>query len=51
MSSTETNQDFCKKAEPQKEHEWLNKLVGNWTFEAECFMGPGQPTMKYNDVT
>ncbi|MGE5513671.1 MAG: DUF1579 domain-containing protein [Bacteroidota bacterium] len=24
-----------KKAEPQKEHQWLQKLVGDWTFEAE----------------
>lgn len=30
-------------AEPQKEHEWLQKLVGEWTTEAECSMGPDQP--------
>jgi hypothetical protein len=34
------------KAEPQKEHAWLQKLVGEWTFEAECSMGPDQPPMK-----
>jgi hypothetical protein len=34
------------KAEPQKEHQWLHKLVGDWTFEGECSMGPGQPPMK-----
>lgn len=34
------------KAEPQKEHEWLHQLVGEWTYEAECSMGPGQPAMK-----
>jgi hypothetical protein len=28
------------KAEPQKEHQWLQKLVGDWTFEAECPPGP-----------
>ena len=33
-------------AEPQKEHQWLHKLVGNWTFEGECNMGPDQPPMK-----
>jgi Protein of unknown function (DUF1579) len=33
-------------AEPQKEHEWLQKLVGEWTCESECSMGPDQPPMK-----
>jgi hypothetical protein len=26
---------------PQKEHEWLHKLVGEWTFEVEAKMEPG----------
>jgi hypothetical protein len=29
-----------------KEHLWLQKLVGDWTFEAECMMGPDQPPAK-----
>jgi hypothetical protein len=33
-------------AKPQKEHEWLHKLVGTWAAEMECSMGPGQPTTK-----
>jgi len=32
--------------EPQQEHRWLEKLVGEWTFEGECVMGPDQPPMK-----
>jgi hypothetical protein len=32
--------------EPQKQHQWLNKLVGDWTFEAEAAMGPDQPASK-----
>jgi len=35
-----------KQAEPQKEHQWLQKLVGEWTIEGEAEMGPGQPTSK-----
>jgi len=31
---------------PQKEHEWLQQLVGEWTCESECSMGPGQPPIK-----
>jgi len=34
-------------ATPQKEHEWLNKLVGEWTYETEATMGPGQPLLKF----
>lgn len=29
-----------------KEHQWLQQLVGQWTFEAEMFGGPDQPSMK-----
>ena len=25
-------------AEPQKEHQWLHKLVGEWTYESEAVM-------------
>ena len=32
--------------EPQDQHRWLQKLVGSWTFEGECSMGPDQPPMK-----
>lgn len=34
------------KTEPQAEHQWLQKLVGDWTFENEASMGPDQPLMK-----
>lgn len=34
------------KAAVQKEHLWLQKLNGDWTFEAECSMGPDQPPHK-----
>lgn len=30
-------------ARPQKEHDWLQQLVGDWTVEMSCQMGPGQP--------
>jgi hypothetical protein len=31
------------KTEPQPEHGWLQKLVGDWTSESEADMGPGKP--------
>lgn len=35
------------KVEPQKEHQWLQKLVGEWTYESDCSMGPDQPPQKH----
>jgi hypothetical protein len=35
------------KIEPQKEHQWLQKLVGEWTSEAEAAMEPGKPSEKF----
>jgi hypothetical protein len=32
--------------EPQKEHQWLDKFIGEWTWESECSMGPEQPPTK-----
>lgn len=34
------------KTEPQKEHQWLQKLVGEWTYEAEATMKPDEPPVK-----
>jgi hypothetical protein len=32
--------------EPQQEHQWLQQLVGEWTYETEATMEPGQPPLK-----
>ncbi|HEV7238491.1 MAG TPA: DUF1579 domain-containing protein [Thermoanaerobaculia bacterium] len=48
MEATETQQSAMKKPEPQKEHLWLKKLVGEWTVEGEAQMGPGKPTEKFS---
>ncbi len=43
----ETQQDSqMMHVEPQKEHAWLQQLVGEWTYEHEARMGPDQPPMK-----
>jgi hypothetical protein len=36
-----------KAPEPQKEHQWLQKMVGEWTCEGEYSTGPGQPPVKW----
>ncbi|HKX54117.1 MAG TPA: DUF1579 domain-containing protein [Nitrosospira sp.] len=36
------------KVEPRKEHQWLQKLVGEWTFEVEAMMGPDKPSEKFS---
>lgn len=33
--------------QPQKEHQWLQQLVGEWTSEAEAPMEPGKPPQKF----
>lgn len=37
-------------AEPQDQHRWLEQLVGEWTYESECFMGPDQPPSLFKGV-
>lgn len=40
---TQTQPDSTMQAEPQKEHQWLQKLMGEWTYEVEAKMGADQP--------
>ncbi len=46
MESTKQEQEPMMEAAPQKEHQWLQQLVGEWAFEGEASMGPGQPAEK-----
>ncbi len=32
--------------QPQKEHQWLQQLVGDWTYEIEGMVEPDQPMEK-----
>ena len=34
-------------AEPQQQHQWLQKLVGEWAYETEASMGPDKPPEKF----
>lgn len=34
------------KTRPQKEHQWLHQLVGEWTYEAHSEMGPDKASVK-----
>jgi len=47
MSTSETQQQSPMQAEPQKEHRWLHKLVGEWTYETEAPAEPGKPSEKW----
>jgi hypothetical protein len=48
MTTTESTdpQQAMKKPEPQKEHQWLKQLLGEWTFEGEAMM-PDAPSQKF----
>jgi Protein of unknown function (DUF1579) len=43
-TQTKQTEQPAMQAEPQKEHQWLQQLVGEWTTEAEMVMTPGKPT-------
>jgi len=47
METTQTQEKSPMIAEPQKEHQWLQKLVGEWTMEGESVMEPGKPPEKF----
>lgn len=34
-------------AKPQAEHAWLEKLLGDWSVEGECSMGPDEPPCRH----
>ena len=36
--------------ELQKEHHWLQKLLGEWTYEHEMPTGPDQPPSKFTGI-
>lgn len=46
METTNTQQEQAMHAEPQQEHQWLQKLVGEWTCETEANMGADRPPEK-----
>jgi hypothetical protein len=41
METNKTQQESTMKAEPQNEHDWLEKLVGEWTYEIEIEIESG----------
>lgn len=52
METTKTQQESTQQeptmqAEPQKEHRWLEKLVGDWTYEGQASMGPDKPVQEF----
>lgn len=49
MEATETQHEMPM-AEPQKEHHWLKRLVGEWTYESEAPAESGAPPMKATGV-
>ena len=48
METHEKSQESMMQVEPQKEHHWLQKLVGEWTYESEVKMGPDQSSKTFS---
>ena len=47
MEASRSQQEPMIIPEPQREHKWLEKLIGEWTIEGEASMEPGKPPEKY----
>lgn len=47
MTKPETPEVSTMQAEPLQQHRWLDKLVGEWTYEGSASMAPGQAPMKF----
>jgi hypothetical protein len=47
METSKAQQESTMQPAPQKEHRWLQKLIGEWTFEGEATMEPGKPPEKF----
>lgn len=45
LAGTASSQE-PKMPAPEKEHEWLKQLAGEWVTEAEAIMEPGKPPVK-----
>jgi hypothetical protein len=43
METNQAQQESMMDAKPQREHQWLQKLVGEWTYETEASAGADQP--------
>lgn len=50
QQTPQSTEDCPMMAKPQKEHHWLDKLVGEWTYEGACDGGPDQPPMQFKGV-
>lgn len=50
QQTTPQPQDCGPAAQPQKEHEWLHQIVGDWKGEGEAVMGPDQPAVKWTST-
>jgi hypothetical protein len=47
MTKREEFPEVAIQVQPTKEHEWLDKFVGEWTSEAEMTMEPDKPPEKF----
>ena len=46
-SSSEQQPEQAPQVQVTKEHEWLRRMVGEWTYEGNVTMGPDAPPAKF----
>jgi hypothetical protein len=47
MSTEVQPQSPMMNAQPQTQHQWLHRLVGEWAYEHEAALEPGKPPQKF----
>ncbi|MHB9030911.1 MAG: DUF1579 domain-containing protein [Candidatus Latescibacterota bacterium] len=47
MEASETQKKPAMEIKPRKEHRWLQKFVGEWTYEGSVTLEPGQPPERF----
>lgn len=47
METSQKSPESTMAGQAQKEHQWLQKLVGDWTFQGEATMEPDKPADKF----
>ncbi len=47
MNADSTPDQTCMKFEPTSEHDWLKRLLGEWTYEHRCITEPGSEPQSF----
>lgn len=50
MATNDMEEKPCMDVQPEPEHKWLEKFIGEWTVETEARMEPDKPLVTFSGV-